>query len=143
MASGNSVEQKPKRRRGPGKPFVKGLSGNGFGTPFKPGTSGNPSGRPKLLQDVQQLARSHTPEAIQTLVECLKDPRHKVTAAVALLDRAWGKPTTVVAGDEERPVAIHFSWQPAQETLEPQAQPTPQQIGNHTLELVWEAAKDE
>jgi hypothetical protein len=110
MASGNSFEQKPKRRRGPGKPFVKGLSGNGFGTPFKPGVSGNPSGKRKACQDVQALARTHTPEAIEALVAALAYPRERVAAAVALLDRGWGKPTVVVAGDGERPIAIDFTW---------------------------------
>jgi hypothetical protein len=114
MTSANSFEQKPRRRRGPGKPFVKGLSGNGFGIPFKPGESGNPSGRPKALHDVVELARTHTPAAIAALVDALNNPRERVAAATVLLDRAWGRAPQVVVGDEERPVAIAFSWAPAQ-----------------------------
>jgi hypothetical protein len=63
--------------------------------------------------DVQKLARSHTPEAIEALVRGLKDPKHYVAAASALLDRGWGKPTVVLAGDTERPIAIDFTWAPA------------------------------
>jgi len=66
-------------RRGPGRRFVK-------------GQSGNPGGRPRAALDVQELARAHTADAIQTLVDCLNDPKHKLAAACALLDRAWGRP---------------------------------------------------
>jgi hypothetical protein len=44
------------------------------------------------VADIQDLARQHGPEAIHTLVACLKDPKHKVAAAIALLDRGFGKP---------------------------------------------------
>jgi hypothetical protein len=63
--------------------------------------------------DVQELARAHTEAAIQTLVECLRDPRLRVQAAALLLDRAWGKASQVIAGDEDKPVAIDFTWAPA------------------------------
>jgi hypothetical protein len=79
-------------------------------TSFQPGRSGNPSGRPKDLQSAQKLARSYTTEAVQALVRGLKDPKLYVAAASALLDRGWGKPTQPLAGDGERPVAIHFTW---------------------------------
>jgi len=62
--------------------------------PFKPGQSGNPSGRPKVIAEVQALARKRTVKAIRALTKCLDDPdgRVVVAAANALLDRAWGKP---------------------------------------------------
>jgi molybdate-binding protein len=60
-------------------------------TRFKPGQSGNLSGRPKIIKTLQELARAHTEEALQTLVDALKDPRTKVHAAIALLDRGYGK----------------------------------------------------
>jgi hypothetical protein len=44
------------------------------------------------VQHVKELARAHTTEAIQALVEALKDPRSKVPAAMALLDRGYGRP---------------------------------------------------
>lgn len=64
----------------------------GSGRPFSPGVSGNPGGRPRAALDVQALAREHTPKAIATLVKALDDDRLCVSAAVHLLDRAWGKP---------------------------------------------------
>jgi len=62
---------------------------------FVPGSSGNPGGRPKDEARVAELARSHTIEAIDTLVDLMrhgKDERVRGTAAQALLDRGWGKP---------------------------------------------------
>ena len=71
---------------------------------FAPGQSGNPGGRPKDEYRVAELARSHTLEAIDTLVELMregKDERVRGTAAQALLDRGWGKAKVeVVAGAE-------------------------------------------
>jgi len=71
---------------------------------FAPGQSGNPGGRPKDEYRVAELARSHTLEAIDTLVELMregKDERVRGTAAQALLDRGWGKAKVeVVTGAE-------------------------------------------
>ena len=61
---------------------------------FAPGQSGNPGGRPKDDHRVAELARSYTVEAIDTLVELMrdgKDERIRGTAAQALLDRGWGR----------------------------------------------------
>ena len=69
---------------------------------FAPGTSGNPGGRPKDEARVAELARSHTIEAIDTLVELTrhgKDERVRGTAAQALLDRGWGKPKVEVINE--------------------------------------------
>ena len=63
---------------------------------FKPGESGNPGGRPKIVGEVQELARKATPMAIKTLERIAGDqkapPAAQVSAATALLDRAWGRP---------------------------------------------------
>jgi len=71
---------------------------------FAPGQSGNPGGRPKDEHRVAELARSYTLEAIDTLVELMRegnDERIRGTAAQALLDRGWGKAKVeVVAGAE-------------------------------------------
>ena len=70
---------------------------------FAPGHSGNPGGRPKDEHRVAELARSYTVEAIETLVELMrdgKDERIRGTAAQALLDRGWGKAKVEVVTSE-------------------------------------------
>jgi hypothetical protein len=66
-------------------------------TSFEPGQSGNPGGRPKGLAEVQQLAREHAPAAVRTLARIMRsrasDDRARIAAAVALLDRGFGKPS--------------------------------------------------
>ena len=66
----------------------------GSGRPFEKGISGNPGGRPKVIAEVQNLARKHTKTAIARLAYWMEsdDPRASVAACQALLDRAWGKP---------------------------------------------------
>jgi hypothetical protein len=93
-------------------------------TSFATGVSGNPGGRPRAALDVQELARAATPAAIAALVAALANPRERVSAAVALLDRAWGKPTLPLAGDAAAaPIAYSFRWADAttQSGPEPEA----------------------
>ena len=72
-------------------------------TSFKPGQSGNPSGRPKIPGDVIELARVHTPDAIGRLASIVRDddapPASQVAAAIALLERGWGKPVQPIDAD--------------------------------------------
>jgi hypothetical protein len=72
---------------------------NSDGT-FLQGHSGNPSGRPAIIGELQKLARAHTPTALATLVEIMSNtaspPNARVAAAVALLDRGYGRPSTAV-----------------------------------------------
>ncbi len=42
------------------------------GRPWAPGQSGNPSGRPKTAPVIQELARPHAPEAMETLVRLMR-----------------------------------------------------------------------
>jgi hypothetical protein len=70
------------------------------------GRSGNPGGRPKAALNVQELARAHTEDAIQTLVEALKDPKLKVQAATALLDRGWGKPIQAIEASAQEDITV-------------------------------------
>ena len=71
------------------------------GRPFQKGTSGNPGGRPRVLADVQELARERSPDAINTLVAIMDDqkapPAARVAAANSLLDRGYGKPTQPIS----------------------------------------------
>jgi len=50
---------------------------------------------PKAPIEVRSYARQHTKEAIDTLVEIMRNPkcqsRSRVSAASLLLDRGWGK----------------------------------------------------
>lgn len=69
----------------------------GSGRPFPAGMSGNPGGRPKVIAEVRDLARQHTRKAIQTLVKVMQlgeSDSARVAAANALLDRGYGKPRT-------------------------------------------------
>lgn len=64
-------------------------------TSFRPGESGNPGGRPKELAEVRALAQAYTLDAIDCLADIITysdDDAARRAAAVALLERAWGKP---------------------------------------------------
>ena len=70
---------------------------------FQPGSSGNPGGRPRATHSIQELARQHAPEAIKTLADITKHgtPGARVSAAIALLDRAYGKAPTFSTSDTQ------------------------------------------
>ena len=113
----NSDTSASERRRGPGRPFPRGVSGN-------------PGGRPRAALDVQELARQHTPDAIAALVAALASPRERVSAAVALLDRGWGKPAQHIGGDAEAPpVSITFHWADAVTEQQPELDDAPAGAG--------------
>jgi|SoiMethySBSTD1v2_1073268.scaffolds.fasta_scaffold27611_10 hypothetical protein len=65
--------------------------------------SGRPKGaRNKATADLQDAAREYTPEALETLRSICADGESeaaRVSAANALLDRGYGKPTAHVTGD--------------------------------------------
>jgi hypothetical protein len=55
----------------------------------------NPTPKKKLPMDLKSLARSYTTRAISTLggiAEGGESEAARVAAAIALLDRGWGKP---------------------------------------------------
>jgi hypothetical protein len=78
--------------------------GNTLG--FKSGQSGNPSGRRPLVDDIHALARQHAPAAVEALVAALRDPERAIPAAIALLDRGYGKPPVAVFAQVNGTVAI-------------------------------------
>ncbi len=81
--------------------------------PFQKGRSGNPGGRPKEDGDVKVLARQHTHEAVKRLAQWLRsdNPKASVSAAIALLDRGYGKPAQAIVGDANAdPVALVVTW---------------------------------
>jgi len=65
------------------------------GGSYQPGQSGNPAGRPAIVREVRDLAQQYTVEAIEGLAAVLRDekapPSARVSAAIALLDRGWGR----------------------------------------------------
>jgi hypothetical protein len=61
---------------------------------FQKGKSGNPGGRPRVSDEVRELARSKAPHAFKRLVQLMdsKNERVAMAASNAVLDRAYGKP---------------------------------------------------
>src|SRR5947207_10841708 len=74
--------------------------------PFEKGKSGNPGGRPKAARKLQDLAREHSEAALAALVAIYEDEKApsaaRVSAANAILDRAYGKPPQFNTGDSGR-----------------------------------------
>jgi hypothetical protein len=73
---------------------------------WAPGRSPNPGGRPKVAGAVRELARQHTQLAVETLVEICEHGQSeaaRIATAVALLDRAWGKPMVAVEVQDAGP----------------------------------------
>jgi hypothetical protein len=57
----------------------------------------------KTSADIRSLARSHTATAVRTLAGIMKERRApaaaRVSAAIAVLDRGWGKPQQAIEMD--------------------------------------------
>ena len=82
---------------------------------FQKGRSGNPGGRPKEIGEVRDLARQHTPQAIEAMSSIMNDehapPAARIASAEALLNRAWGRPSAVLGDDDaSEPRQIIVSW---------------------------------
>jgi hypothetical protein len=61
----------------------------------------------KATAEIKAVAQQYGPEAIERLVDLMrgKDPDVALKAAIALLDRAYGKPAqAIVGGDPAQPV---------------------------------------
>jgi hypothetical protein len=85
-------------------------------TKWKKGQSGNPNGRPKGFDEMRKKAQAYSPEAIERLVEIMRNKKagnQAIKACEILLDRAWGRVPFAVAGEGgEGPVKIAYevSW---------------------------------
>lgn len=82
----------------------------GKGRPFEPGKSGNPGGRPREVAEIRELARKHGPEAIKKLVALMYEADSdavRVRAAEALLNRGYGMPTQAITGEDGVPLVIN------------------------------------
>ena len=121
MVAMNSVLSASRRRRGRGRPFVKGMSGN-------------PNGRPKIVFEIRDLAQQYGPAAITRLAELsglapgtpAQAEATQVAALKELLDRGYGRATQPLAGDDNAsPLAIDFRW--ADAPPEPSA-PEPESV---------------
>lgn len=76
--------------------------------PFQKGQSGNPGGRPREDNEIKQLARDASAEAINRLVAWMRsdNPKASVTAAQAIIERGFGKPSQPIEGGEELLAAL-------------------------------------
>jgi hypothetical protein len=77
------------------------------------GQSGNISGKAKDYNGIQDLARRHTRAVVNMLSRIVRDkkapPAARVSAGVALMDRAYGKPaafSTASVGDFRKAVEL-------------------------------------
>lgn len=77
----------------------------GPGGRFAGGRSANPGGRPAGLHSLTELARQRTAQAVALLAEIMADAEAsaaaRVSAACAILDRGWGRPTQPIADARE------------------------------------------
>ena len=79
-----SSEGTAKKKRGTGKPFAT-------------GRSGNPGGRPKANPEAKEILKAATPDAARKLVDLLESRTEKIALAAAteILDRTMGRPETI------------------------------------------------
>lgn len=83
-------EKTEKKKRGNGKPFEK-------------GQSGNPNGRPRIPQEFKELAKTKSLGALNKIIEIMENPesdkKDVLRASEMIIDRAWGKPTQQIDAD--------------------------------------------
>lgn len=101
------AKRKPQKRSKPAKRKTGDAKRKGNGQ-FGAGNNANPGGRPKIVREVQEFAMSFSFEAVERLVAIMRGRSTKEArqAAVALLDRACGKPAQPIGGVPGNPVGL-------------------------------------
>jgi hypothetical protein len=83
-------------------------------TAFKPGVSGNPGGRPKRTEeeiDLISACKAKAPEALAILESIMvggENERNRITAALAIIERAHGKPLQQVDAKVEGSMTVNW-----------------------------------
>lgn len=69
-----------------------------------PGHTANPSGRPRVVEEIKELARAHVPAAFAKICALVDsdDERTALAAATEILNRAYGKPTQAIEKTVEK-----------------------------------------
>jgi hypothetical protein len=103
----------------------------------------------KATADIKALARPYGPSAVAALAQLAgltkargaANEQTRVMALRELLDRGYGRATTVLAGDSEAPpvTAIQFTWAPAQPAQQPAPVATTIDASPQPLSLVWQS----
>jgi len=97
---------------------------------FRKGQSGNPGGRPKVLGEVQELARQHAPTVIVELARLAlraKSETARIAAIRELLDRGYGRPRQAmeVSVPADNPLQLLLDEIDALSRIEPPVSHTP------------------
>ena len=120
---------------------MNGHGGRRDGAGRKPGALG------KATADIKALAQPYGAPAVAELARLAgltdapgaQTEAARIAALKELLDRGYGKATTILAGDDERPHRIHFTWanakapEPEPATIEAEAE----RDGVQTIALCW------
>lgn len=74
----------------------------------RPGSGRKPGSTTRAKLDLMQMAKDFAPDALETLSEIQKDKTQpaaaRVSAAIAILDRGYGKPTQALSGPDGGPI---------------------------------------
>jgi hypothetical protein len=86
---------------------------------FLRGSSGNPGGEMKAPRAIRALAMQHSVEALDKLIEHMRsdDAELSLRAAMAVLDRALGKPAQAITGPDDGPIRHEHGMSPAAERI--------------------------
>lgn len=88
------------------------------GKPFQKGVTGNPGGRPKKTQEEYDLiaaCKAKTPDALDVIERVMRtsdNERNQLTAAMAIIERAWGKPVQPTETEHKGKIELEHSKRP-------------------------------